>query len=99
MVKGGKIPEPPQDPETTELDTSKLRSPDEDTSKEPTPIGDAAAKAAGIKIPKGADLTDGKNPDPVALVNPEHLEDDDPMSLAGDFVDEDGDGVDDREQS
>ena len=88
-----------KDPETTELDTSKLKAPDEKLDPA-TPIGDAAAKAAGIKIPKGADLVDGKDPDPVSLVNPEHLEDDDPLSLAGDFIDEDGDGVDDRaEQS
>lgn len=45
-------PTKPADPETTELDTSKLKTPDEDASKEPTPIGDQVEK----------DLADGKIP-------------------------------------
>jgi len=48
------------------------------------------------KTPKGAETVDAENPTPESLTTFE--EDDDPLSLAGDFVDEDGDGVDDREQ-
>lgn len=34
----------PQNPETTEFDTSKMVSPNEDTANEETPIGDALTK-------------------------------------------------------
>lgn len=37
-----------------------------------------------------------KDADPIEFTS--HPEDDDPTSLAGDFVDEDGNGVDDREE-
>lgn len=60
---------------TTKLDTSKHRTPNEDASKEPTPIADEVA--AYLKGADEADLT--------------HFEeDDDPMQFVGDLVDEDG---------
>lgn len=68
----------PDDPKTAELDTSKLRTPDEDTSQEPTPIGDEA-KAAAEAYLKDVDEEDVTHTD----------EDDDPVSLAGDEVEED----------
>lgn len=44
----------------------------------------AARKAPAV--PKGAEVVDGENPTPEHLTTFE--EDDDPLSLAGDFVDE-----------
>lgn len=73
-------------PETTQLDTSKLVSAKAKSGKEKekTPIFDETV--AYLQNAKEADLT--------------HFEeDDDPTQFAGDFVDENGDGVDDREQS
>lgn len=63
-----------EEPETTQLDTSKLVQPNEDSSKETTPIGDEAAKAVGyLQDADEADVT--------------HFEeDDDPQQHAGDFL-------------
>jgi hypothetical protein len=71
-------PENSAAPETTELDTSKLKTPNEDLSQEPTPIGDEAQRAAQqyLKEAREADLT--------------HFdEDDDPLSYIGPLVDDD----------
>lgn len=73
----------PTGPETTQLDTSKIVSPKAKNDKETTPIFDETV--AYLKDVPETDLT--------------HFdEDDDPTQFAGDFVDEDGDGIDDRTQ-
>lgn len=53
-------------------------------------------KAAPTTVPKGAELADAKNPSKADLTTFD--EDDDPKSLAGDFVDENGNGVNDKEE-
>lgn len=59
--------------ETTELDTSKLRTPNEDTTEESTPLFDETT--AYLQDADEADVT--------------HFEeDDDPLSLVGDPVDD-----------
>lgn len=65
------------EPEITELDTSKLKKPNEDISQEPTPIGDEAQRAAEeyLKNVREEDVT-------------RFEEDDDPLSKVGDEVKE-----------
>lgn len=82
--------------ETTPLDTSKHVSPNEKLDSA-TPVFDEVAKELGV--PEGALVDDPEFPSSENALNPNHLEDDDPLSLVGDFVDEDGDGVDDRKEN
>lgn len=45
--------DPKPEPETTQIDTSKLVKPNEDASTEPTPIGDAVSQE--LSAPETAD--------------------------------------------
>lgn len=75
--------EPTKDVETNKVDTTKAVDPNGNSSQESTPIFDETASYL-------------KDADEVDITHFE--EDDDPTQFAGDFVDEDGDGVDDRKQ-
>lgn len=72
--------ETPAAPVIEQQDTSKFVSPNEDTTKESTPIGDEA-KAAAKEYLKSFDAADISR----------RREDDNPISFAGDFADEEND--------
>lgn len=68
---------------TNKVDTAKAVDPKATSANETTPIFEETT--AYLKDAEEADIT--------------HFEeDDDPTKFAGDFIDEDGDGVDDRKQ-